>query len=498
MMTLLKQARAFGVGMMLTTQNPVDLDYKGLTNAGTWFIGKLQTERDKARLMDGLESAMAQAGTLTDTRVLDKLISSLDNRIFLLHDVHQGAPLVFTTRWAMSYLRGPLTRQQVKTLMAERKAAALAQPAAAGAAAAAPIVTPKAPAGLVAQPPVLPPGIKQVCLPLTVTESQALRALADRVGGNVTPSEKRLVYEPALLGLASIRFADRKLGLDESQDYSLLLPSAEGAGLVSWKDAVTLDLEPRDLEDSPAEGAFFVADLPLAVSSAKALAKVEDDFADHLYRNQTFSLAYNPTLKLYARSGEAERDFKVRCQQAAREARDNAVDKLNQKYDVQLQRLQDRLENAQQELEQSKAQQKGRAAEEVLSDLATAAGVLGGLFGGRRRVPSLRGLSTAATKRRMTSQASADIAQTEADISRLKAQVDDLKSQIEEDANTLTKQWDAAANDTQETRIVPRKTDVDVQMVVLAWAPTWEVAYQDARGRSRTDAIPAYPVAKQE
>jgi len=174
------------------------------------------------------------------------------------------------------------------------------------------------------------------------------------------------------------------------------------------------------------------------------------------------------------------------------------VDKLNQKYDVQLQRLQDRLENAQQELEQSKAQQKGRAAEEVLSDLATAAGVLGGLFGGRRRVPSLRGLSTAATKRRMTSQASADIAQTEADISRLKAQVDDLKSQIEEDANTLTKQWDAAANDTQETRIVPRKTDVDVQMVVLAWAPTWEVAYQDARGRSRTDAIPAYPVAKQE
>ena len=190
--------------------------------------------------MDGLESAMAQAGTLTDTKVLDKLISSLDNRIFLLHDVHQPGPVVFNTRWAMSYLRGPLTRQQIKQLMAERKAAALAQPAAPGVAA--PTITPKAPAGLVAQPPVLPPGIKQVYLPLTVTESQALRALADRVGGSITPSEKRLVYEPALLGLASIRFTDRKLGLDESQDYSLLLPSAEGAGLVSWKDAVTLAL----------------------------------------------------------------------------------------------------------------------------------------------------------------------------------------------------------------------------------------------------------------
>lgn len=495
MMTLLKQARAFGVGMMLTTQNPVDLDYKGLTNAGTWFIGKLQTERDKARLMDGLESAMAQAGTLTDTNVLDKLISSLDNRVFLLHDVHQGAPLVFTTRWAMSYLRGPLTRQQIKQLMAERKAAALAQPAAPGAAAAAPIVTPKAPAGLVAQPPVLPPGIKQVYLPLTVTESQALRALAEGVGGNVTPSEKRLVYEPALLGLASIRFADRKLGLDESQDYSLLLPSAEGAGLASWKDAVTLDVEPRDLEDSPAEGAFFVADLPLAVSSAKALAKVEDDFADHLYRNQTFSLAYNPTLKLYARSGEAERDFRVRCQQGAREQRDAAVDKLRDKYAAKIERLEDRLAREQRTLEESKAEYKGRMGEEVLSGLSTVAGALG-LLGRKSR--SLRGLSTAATKRRLTSSAKADIAEAEADIARLKAEVDDLKSQIEDEANALTQQWDAATNDIQATRIVPRKTDIDVQMVVLAWAPTWEVAYQDARGRSRTDTVPAYPVAKQE
>ena len=129
MLTLLKQARAFGVGVVLTTQNPVDLDYKGLTNAGTWFIGKLQAERDKARLLDGLESALAEAGSMPTRRCWTRLISSLDSRVFLLHNVNLNAPVVFQTRWAMSYLRGPLTRQQIKELMKERKPAAAAGPA---------------------------------------------------------------------------------------------------------------------------------------------------------------------------------------------------------------------------------------------------------------------------------------------------------------------------------------------------------------------------------
>ncbi|HEX9118083.1 MAG TPA: hypothetical protein VGA61_18605, partial [Anaerolineae bacterium] len=132
MLTLLKQARAFGVGVMLTTQNPVDIDYKGLSNAGTWFIGKLQAARDKERLLDGLKTAMAEGGGGADTGKLGELISSLEGRVFLLHDVNLPGPLVFTTRWAMSYLRGPLTRQQIKQLMAPRKAqpAASAAPAA--------------------------------------------------------------------------------------------------------------------------------------------------------------------------------------------------------------------------------------------------------------------------------------------------------------------------------------------------------------------------------
>src|SRR4029077_20471379 len=122
MLTLLKQARAYGLGVVLATQNPVDLDYKGLSNAGTWLIGRLQTERDKARVLDGLEGASAAAGSTFDRQKMDTLISGLGKRVFLLNNVHEDGPIVFQTRWALSYLRGPLTREQIQVLMAGRKA----------------------------------------------------------------------------------------------------------------------------------------------------------------------------------------------------------------------------------------------------------------------------------------------------------------------------------------------------------------------------------------
>ena len=497
MLTLMKQARAFGLGVMLTTQNPVDLDYKGLTNAGTWFIGKLQAERDKARLLEGLQGALSSAGVSADMDDLDKTITSLDSRVFLLHDINLKSPVIFQTRWAMSYLRGPLTRQQIKTLMAPRKVAAASEAAAAAASsggASAParaVAAPAAPEGLIAQPPVLPPGSKQVYLPVTLTESQSVKAIADQIGGAVTATEKRLVYEPALIGFATVRFVDRKLAVDESQDLTFLAQGAADSTLLSWKDAARLKLDPRDLAAAPEEDAFFVSDLPDGVTNAKTLSKLTGDLADELYRTQGYELAYNPTLKLYGRPGESERDFRVRCDQVAREQRDAEVDKLKTKYEAQLDRIEDKLVREQGDLAEAKSTYKGRQTEEVISGLETVAGMFG-LFGRRKK-----SLSSAATKRRMASTAKANVAESEADIARLQAQVEDVKSQMAQDADALTEQWTAAAADIQKTKITPKKTDIDVQMVALAWAPNWEVTYQDSRGRSRTDAVPAYPGASQ-
>jgi hypothetical protein len=486
MLTLLKQARAFGIGMVLTTQNPVDVDYKGLTNAGTWFIGKLQAERDKARVMEGLESAMAVAGTLSDTNLLDKLISSLDSRVFLLHNVHARGPVVFNTRWAMSYLRGPLTRSQIKELMAEHKAAAPLESSTATS-----VIGAVAHGALGTQPPVLPPGIEQVFLPATVSSGAATRAVAEKLGGAVSTSDQKLVYQAAVLGLATVRFVDRKQNLDERREVSLLLTPAERKALTKWSDAVSTDLTPRDLGSRPEADTLFAASLPAGISSERDLAQLARDLSDHLYRSEAFVLYGNPALKLTSLPGETERDFRVRCQQAARETRDAEVDKLRLKYEPKVKRLQDRLEREESELAEDKAQYQGRIGEEILSGLSTVASAIN-IFRGKSR--SLSSLSTAATKRRMTSSSKARIAESEAEIARLKADIEALTGQMEADAAAVTERWDRVVAEIEEVKVTPRRTDVTVDLVALAWAPTWEITYQDARGHNRTDAVPAYPL----
>jgi hypothetical protein len=336
---------------------------------------------------------------------------------------------------------------------------------------------------------VLPPGIKQVYLPLALTESQSTRAIADKVGGSVTVTEKRLVYEPALIGFASIRYTDRKLGLDETQNLALLQGLSEGSRIVSWKGAQQIKIEPGDLQETGESDATFVAGLPDGVTNVKAFNGLSAGLVDELYRSRSFSVAYNPTLKLYAEPDEPERDFRIRCQQVARELRDAALDKLRDKYEPKVERVQTQLAREERELAEDKAAYQGRIGEELLSGLSTVAGFLG-VFG--RRSASTRGLTTVASKRRITTAAQADIKESEAEIARMKAAIEALQHDMEEEAGALTRQFEEAVNDIQQVKVAPKKTEIDVQMVALAWAPAWEVTYEDGRGRSRTDAVPAY------
>ncbi|MFM8580866.1 MAG: ATP-binding protein, partial [Planctomycetaceae bacterium] len=201
MLALLKQARAFGLGVVLATQNPVDLDYKGLSNAGTWLIGRLQTERDKLRVLDGLEGASTAAGSSFDRAQMDKVLSGLGNRVFLLNNVHDDAPVVFQSRFVLSYLRGPLTREQIAVLMAPRKWSA-AMPGVGGAKAA---PAAKKLDGTSGQRPVLPPEITEVFLHETDFRQ-----------------EGELVYRPALLGSARMHFTQTRAGVDTWENLAVL------------------------------------------------------------------------------------------------------------------------------------------------------------------------------------------------------------------------------------------------------------------------------------
>ncbi|HER43682.1 MAG TPA: hypothetical protein ENO08_04405 [Candidatus Eisenbacteria bacterium] len=509
LLTLFKQARAFGLGMMLTTQNPVDLDYKGLTNAGTWFIGKLQTERDKNRVLEGLESVVSEAGTLLDRSVLDKLISSLDSRIFLLHNVHQDGPIVFQTRWAMSYLRGPLTRQQVAQLMEGRRretagaapgiergagheAAGTAQgmdhgaghePRAAAARAEQRNTAGDIPAGLSAQPPTLPPSLPQTYIPSRISAEEAVRRLEQREQRSLKPLGIRLVYQPMGLGMARVSFIDRKMKVDEQQDVALLFDPPDSAAGVNWEDAERLDLAHRDLSDSPARNVLF-DELPAGLSSVGKLGSLKKDFSNHLYKELAFTLSANKALGLTSRPGETEKDFAARCRDAAREARDAEVDKLSDRYERKLDLLRDRLARKERDLMEDEAAYQARKREEMLSAGESVLSV----FLGRR---SSRAISTAARKRSMTAKAKADIGETQAELATLREDVAELQAEMDGKAEEIARTWEEALVGIEEVHIRPRRTDISVDLVALAWTPYWEVTFDD-RGRERTSALPAF------
>jgi len=475
LLTLLKQARAFGLGVLLTTQNPVDIDYKGLSNAGTWFIGKLQTEQDKARLLDGLQSVSAAAGSALDRAQLDRIISALDSRVFLLHNVHEEQPVIFYTRWAMSYLRGPLTRPQVRQLMAEVKAEAAAIAAAA-----------REPTGYSNIPPALPPNVAQALLPVRFSFSSAVASLEKELGHRVEAAETALVYEPRLLALAKVHFVDRTRRVSESRRVGFLAHPSHLGAFIRWQDAEPMELGPSELENRPEPSALF-GPVPSELNSASKLKAIAKDLGDYLYREQVFNLLYNPELKLYSRPGESDRDFRIRAQQVAREKRDGEVEKLRKKYQRQLDRLQNRLVREERELTEDQAKYEARKREEVISAGETVVGMLG-IFGRRRTT----GLSRTATKRRLTSQAKADIAESEAEIARLQAEIEDMRRMMQEEAEAISEKWAATLDQIETYGVKPRRKDVDVELVALTWAPYWEIGHPSASGKLTHERVPAW------
>jgi len=488
MLTLLKQARAFGLGVMLTTQNPVDLDYKGLTNAGTWFIGKLQADRDKQRLLDGLEGLPTDGGNRPNRQELDKIISALGNRVFLLHNVNQSKPIIFQTRWAMSYLRGPLTRSQVRELVKDQRAALLGQPAPAApaTAAAAPTVAAVAPqpAGRAAMAPGLPPDVPQVYLPTRRSKYQALGDLESRLGFKLNVTGSTLRYDAQILGMAAINFVDDKRNVREQQELAMLAAAPSGSGLVRWDQASPLDLGHDDLASQPEEEATF-GETPATINTARKLTALSSDLADYLFRNQSYPLFFSPSLKVYSEPGEDERAFKIRLQQVAREQRDGEVDKLAGKYETKLKSLQEKLRREEIELQKDQTAYDARKQQEMLS----AGDSLLSLFGGRRRVTSA--LGSASQKRQMTARAKQEVIESQETIARLNQEIADLQAELEGISQSAADRWNDALNQIEPYAVRPRKSDVSVQRLAVAWTPQWLVTFQDPSGQERTEAVSA-------
>jgi len=449
LMTLLKQGRAFGLGVVLATQNPVDLDYKGLANTGTWFIGRLQTERDKARVLEGLEGIAAGTGQKFDKQAMEQLLAGLDKRIFLLNNVHDDAPELFETRWALSYLRGPLTRAQIKLLMDPLK----------GSTAPAAVAAVSAPAPVASAPPkteraILPPDVSQYYIPV-------------RSSGDANAT---LTYHPMLLGAAEVRYSNSKT-VEMTQQLSLLAAFADGPADLDWSQATSIDLPVDDLESEPEANAQF-AEVPADATKAKSYATWRKDLASWIYRNQRLELLESPSLEIVSNPGESERDFRVRLQQLAREQRDEAVEKLRQKYAPKFEVLEDRKRRAEQAVEREAEQAKGQKVQTAISFGAT---LLSSFLGRKRTSMSTLGRATTAARGVSRSmKESSDVDRAQENVEAVSQKLADLEADFQAETKALEQSLDPQTEQLEKVSLKPTKANIAVKVLTLAWAPYWD------------------------
>ena len=441
LLTLMKQARAFGLGVVLATQNPVDLDYKGLGNAGTWFIGRLQTERDKARVIEGLLGSDAAGGM--DKSQLEAAMSSLPQRTFLMRNVHDAAPVLLRTRWALSYLRGPLTSAEIARLSTTADSPPVAHapdPAHAPAA----VAATRAPAPASGSRPIVPPGVPEKFL-----------AAAGNQG---------VEYEPRIGARVRAHFVDAKAGLDAWESWYYLAPLA-GQG-PDWDAAETCNADAIQLLDTPAAGATFT-DLAGSALAPKAFTQYGKSLADHVYRSSSLTVLRCPDLKLTSAPGGSESEFRSRVALALREQRDAAVDALRGKYASKLEKIEERARKAEQKLVREQEQSSQQA---MSSALSVGGSLLGALFGGRRGSTISKATSAARSVGRIGKERT-DVTHAAADVTALQQQHATLEAELADEVAALESKFDPTAIAIEQHAVKARKSDTEVTDLALVWQP---------------------------
>ena len=458
-LTILKQARAHGLGLVLSTQNPVDLDYKAMSNAGTWMVGRLQTERDKARILEALESATGSV----DTDLYDQLIGGLGKRQFVLQSTKTPEPTLFTTRWAMSYLRGAITRGEVSRLMEGR---APAPDDEVGSVRAAPPAHDAATSQGPSAPADPPDGLASDESPMapTVPDSVRVRYLhpsatwASDVGAQ--PSGTRL--QPGLAVRVAMRFDDRVSGVDASEEWeAIAFPAPDRFDADALQ---TVDYDDRDWTDVAPEGARYVLGGP-ELDRAAYFRDFAKEVKEHLYRSREVRIFKNAALKLYSRVGETEDDFLTRCDRAAEERSDEEVAKLKKKFEARIDRVEDQRAAAEARVRELEVDVSGRRQTEMVS----AAGDLLSMFVGGRR--SSRRLSGFANRRAQTRRTQQRLETAEEKLAERTLELDELEDQLGEEIQTITREWEDAAREIEPLEIGLEKSDIHVEDIVLFWAP---------------------------
>lgn len=453
MLVLLKQARAFGLGIALATQNPVDLDYKGLSNIGTWFLGRLQTQRDKERVLEGLEGAAAQTGTRFDRGAMEQTLAALGNRVFLMNNVHDDGPTIFQTRWAMSFLRGPLSRTQIQKLMDPRREELTSE------------IGGKKHVNKEDK-------IEQTKGPAKTSRPIVPNDVEERfwIPSKIPDADSKLVYRPALLASVSCHYVRISADLDDWFDKSLIHCVPKKIPSDVWKDSSELPAGILELSQEP-ESDFSFAELPAKMLNDKEYKSWDKDLRDHLYRRLPMRLFECKELKQFSKPGQDELDARMAWTQAVREKRDEEKEDIQIRLAKKLKSLDSKMRTARQRLEREKAQYDQEKWKTVLNFGQT---ILGAFLGNKissRSATTGRSLGRAAQQR-------TDVVHAGESLEDLTIERQELQDECEQEIRQLQDKYSVEAL-TLETLDVPcRKGDLKVELLTLLWVP-WEV---DANG----------------
>jgi len=390
---------------------------------------------------------------------MEQILAGLGSRVFLLNNTHDDAPEVFESRWALSYLRGPLTRVQIKSLMDPLKE----QQKTSSPPALVPTTAATAPQVPMAQSqnqrPVLPPDVTQCFIPIRSSGT-----------GNA-----KLVYLPTVFGAADIRYSAKKT-VEMTEAVALLASISDGPVAVDWGQAQQLELPVNDLETGPQSDVQF-ADLPAAGTKTRNYETWKKDIANWIYRNRKLELMESPRLKIVSSPGESERDFRVRLQLLAREERDAAVEKLRQRYAPKMAQLEEKKRRAEEAVTREAEQAKGQKLQTAISFGAT---LLSSFMG--RKTLSMTTLGRATTAARGVGRSmkeAEDVGRAQETVEAMGQRILELDAQFKSDTEMLDRSFDPQTEPLEKVSLKPTKSNIDVKLVTFAWAPYW----RDSQGQ---------------
>jgi hypothetical protein len=425
MITLLKQARAYGIGVVLSTQNPVDLDYKGLSNIGTWCIGRLQTIQDVNRVIDGLGGKMDSS---FDKKEIATLLANLKKRTFFLKSAHLEDIRLFGTRWVLSYLKGPLKKAEITRLMEDQKV----------------VATPTSSMQTTAAK-VSGSAYKRVN---TVDSSIDQYYEVDMTGQHR--------YRPYLAANTEVYYHDGRRGIEITEVGSMYL-DVEGMQSLDWEEAEVEELDFSKLPMTEPTDATYAA-VPECVTEDKALKSSRRELIDHLYQSSKLEMYRCKALRLESEADQELSDFKVTVQGELDERKEEKLEKLKEQYEKKEKRLLDQLSRAKARVEKEKGDQ-------MSSLLNVGASLLGALFG--RATATKIGTTISRSSRAYKERG--DVSRAEEKVTEIEEKIYDLETELEEKIEALSEDYSLDNYEIESFSIKPKKRDVSVEAIGILW-----------------------------